>query len=47
MRTFDEMLSKQLKYEEFRKEYDAVKLEMDIIRENEDDSTKQNNVNKE
>ena len=33
--------------EEFRKEYDAVKLEMDIIRENEDDSTKQNNVNKE
>ena len=47
MRTFDEMLSKQLKDEEFRKEYDAVKLEMDIIRENEDDSTKQNNVNKE
>ncbi len=26
MRTFDEMLSKQLKDEEFRKEYDAVKL---------------------
>ena len=34
MRIFDEMLSKQLKDEEFRKEYDAVKLEMDIIREN-------------
>ena len=32
MRTFDEMLSKQLQDEEFRKEYEAIQPEMDFIR---------------
>ena len=32
MRTFDDMLSKQLKDEEFRKEYEAIQPEMDVIR---------------
>ena len=32
MRTFDDMLSNQLKDEEFRKEYEAIQPEMDVIR---------------
>ena len=32
MRTFDDMLSKQLKDDEFRKEYEAIQPEMDVIR---------------
>ncbi len=32
MRTFDDMLSKQLKDEEFRKEYEAIQPELDVIR---------------
>ena len=31
MRTFDDMLSKQLQDEEFKKEYDAIQPEMDVI----------------
>ena len=31
MRTFDDMLSNQLKDEEFRKEYEAIQPEMDVI----------------
>ena len=32
MRTFDDMLSKQLQDEEFRKEYEAIQPEMDVIK---------------
>lgn len=32
MRSFDDMLSKQLQDEEFRKEYEAIQPEMDVIR---------------
>ena len=32
MRTFDDMLSEQLEDEEFRKEYEAIQPEMDVIR---------------
>lgn len=32
IRTFDDMLSKQLRDKEFRKGYETVQLEMDIIR---------------
>ena len=32
MRTFDDMLSKQLENEEFKKEYEAIQPEMDVIR---------------
>lgn len=31
MKTFNDMLEKQLKDEEFRKEYEAIQSEMDII----------------
>ena len=31
MRTFDDMLSKQLKDDEFRKEYEAIQPEMDAV----------------
>ena len=31
MRTFDDMLSKQLQDEEFKKEYDAIQPEMDVL----------------
>ena len=31
MRTFDDMLSEQLKDDEFRKEYEAIQPEMDVI----------------
>ena len=42
MRTFDDMLSKQLKDEEFRKEYEAIQPEMDVIRAIVDARTSQN-----
>ena len=32
MRTFDDMLSKQLQDEEFKMEYDAIQPEMDVIK---------------
>lgn len=32
MKTFNDMLEKQLKDEEFRKEYEAIQPEMDIIK---------------
>ena len=32
MRTFDDMLSKQLENEEFKKEYKVIQPELDIIR---------------
>ena len=32
MRSFDDMLYKQLQNEEFRKEYEAIQPEMDVIR---------------
>ena len=42
MRTFDDMLSKQLTDEEFKKEYDAIQPEMDVIRAIVDARTSQN-----
>lgn len=42
MRTFDDMLSNQLKNENFRKEYEAIQPEMDVIRAIVDARTSQN-----
>ncbi len=42
MRTFDDMLSNQLKDENFRKEYEAIQPEMDVIRAIVDARTSQN-----
>lgn len=47
MRTFDDMLSKQLKDDEFRKEYEAIQPEMDVIRAIIDARTSQNMTQKE
>lgn len=47
MRTFDDMLSDQLKDEEFRKEYEAIQPEMDVIRAIVDARTSQNLTQKE
>ena len=47
MRTFDDMLSKKLKDEEFRKEYEAIQPEMDVIRAIVDARTSQNLTQKE
>ena len=47
MRTFDEMLSNQLKDEEFRKEYETIQPEMDVIRAIVDARTSQNLTQKE
>lgn len=47
MRTFHDMLSKQLQDEEFKKEYDAIQLEMDVIRAIVDARTSQNMTQKE
>ena len=47
MRTFDDMLSNQLKDEEFRKEYEAIQQEMDVIRAIVDARTSQNLTQKE
>ena len=42
MKTFDEMLAKQMKDEEFKKEYEAIQPEMDVIRAIVDARTSQN-----
>lgn len=47
MRTFDDMLSNQLKDEEFRKEYEAIQPDMDVIRAIVDARTSQNLTQKE
>ena len=47
MRTFDDMLSKQLQDEEFKKEYEAIQPEMDVIRAIVDARTSQNMTQKE
>ena len=47
MRTFDDMLSKQLKDDEFRKEYEAIQPEMDVIRAMIDARIKNNLTQKE
>lgn len=47
MRTFDDMLSKQLQDDEFRKEYEAIQPEMDVIRAIVDARTSQNITQKE
>ena len=47
MRTFDDMLSNQLKDENFRKEYEAIQPEMDVIRAIVDARTSQNMTQKE
>lgn len=47
MRTFDDMLSKQLENEEFKKEYKAIQPELDIIRAIVDARTSQNLTQKE
>ena len=41
MKTFDEMLEKQMKDEEFKKEYEAIQPEMNEIRASVDASTSQ------
>lgn len=47
MRTFNDMLSKQLENEEFKKEYEAIQPELDIIRAIVDARTSQNLTQKE
>ena len=47
MKTFDEMLAKQMKDEEFKKEYEAMQPEMDVIRAIVDARTSQNLTQKE
>lgn len=47
MKTFDEMLVKQMKDEEFKKEYEAIQPEMDVIRDIVDARTSQNLTQKE
>ena len=47
MRTFDDMLPKQLQDKEFKKEYDAIQPEMDVIRAIVDARTSLNMTQKE
>ena len=47
MRTFDDMLSKQLQDDEFRKEYESIQPEMDVIRAIVDARTSRNMTQKE
>ena len=47
MRTFNDMLSKQLEDDEFKKEYDAIQPEMDVIRAIVDARNSQNMTQKE
>ena len=47
MKTLSNMLSEQLKDEEFRKEYEAIQPEMDVIRAIVDARTSQNLTQKE
>ena len=41
MKTFDDMLVKQLQNDEFKKEYEAIQPEMDVIRVRVDARTSQ------
>ena len=47
MRTFNEMLDKQMQDDEFRKEYEAIQPEMDVIRAIVDARNSQNLTQKE
>ena len=47
MKTLNDMLSEQLKNEDFRKEYEAIQPEMDVIRAIVDARTSQNLTQKE
>ena len=47
MRTFNDMLAKQLQNEDFRKEYEAIQPEMDVIRAIVEARTSQNLTQKE
>ena len=47
MRTFNEMLDKQMQDDEFRKEYEAIQPEMDVIRAIVEARTSQNLTQKE
>ena len=47
MKTLNNMLSEQLEDEEFRKDYEAVQPEMNVIRAIVDASTSQNLIQKE
>lgn len=47
MRTFEDMLSDQLKDEEFRKEYETIQPEMDAVRAIVDAGTSQHLTQKE
>ena len=47
MRTFDDMFAKQLQNEDFRKEYEAIQPEMDVIRAIVEARTSQNLTQKE
>ncbi len=47
MRTFNDMLEKQMQDEEFRKEYEAIQPEMDVIRAIVDARNSQNLTQKE
>ena len=47
MKTLNDMLSEQMKDEEFRKEYEAIQPEMDVIRAIVDARTSQNLTQKE
>ena len=47
MKTLDDMLSDQLKDDDFRKEYEAIQPEMDVIRAIVDARTSQNLTQKE
>lgn len=42
MRTFDDMLNKQMQDDEFRREYEAIQPKMDVIRVIVDDRNLQN-----
>lgn len=47
MRTLDDMLSKQMHNDEFKKEYEAIQPEMDVIRAIVDARTSRNMTQKE
>ena len=47
MRTFNDMLDKQMQNEDFRKEYEAIQPEMDVIRAVVEARTSQNLTQKE
>lgn len=47
MRTLDDMLSKQMHNDEFKKEYESIQPEMDVIRAIVDARTSQNMTQKE